>query len=199
MQPVYYYQPKPPVRIGPFTFSRRELHDIFWSWLVITLAFTIVMAPGGLSPAIFVIFIFSALTVGIGFIFHELAHRTMARHYGCHAEFRGFPNMWFIALASSLMGFIFAAPGAVMISGHVDIRRNGIISLAGPVTNLVIAMIFLMSVPVLGTLAVFGYQINGWLAFFNMIPFGGLDGSKVLRWNKGVYFAVMLVAFTFAF
>ncbi|MFH0860327.1 MAG: site-2 protease family protein [Candidatus Altiarchaeota archaeon] len=204
MYPVYYYEPKPPVRIGPFTFSRRELHDIFWSWLVISLAFTIVMSPSGLTPALFGVFIFSALTVGIGFLSHELAHRTMARRYGCHAEFVGFPNMWWIALLSSLIGFIFAAPGAVMISGYVDRRRNGIISLAGPVTNLLIAIIFLALAPHLGDtilrdFALFGYRINGWLALFNLIPFGGLDGSKVLAWNKGVYAAAFMAAFVFAF
>jgi Zn-dependent protease len=33
------------------------------------------------------------------------------------------------------------------------------------------------------------------LAFFNMLPIPPLDGSKVLRWNKIVYVAVMAVVF----
>ncbi|WP_211259700.1 site-2 protease family protein, partial [Thermococcus celericrescens] len=33
--------------------------------------------------------------------------------------------------------------------------------------------------------------VNLWLAFFNLLPFPPLDGSKVVRWNAG-YWAVSI-------
>jgi len=32
-----------------------------------------------------------------------------------------------------------------------------------------------------------GAYINTWLALFNLIPFGPLDGAKIFRWNKGLW------------
>ena len=92
----------------------------------------------------------------------------------------------------SFFGFIFAAPGAVMISGPVGIRRNGKISLAGPAVNIVLAALFLGFLflnpsGIAATIAYYGLLINTWLALFNMIPFGNFDGAKILKWNKLIY------------
>ena len=95
-----------------------------------------------------------------------------------------------------LVGFIFAAPGAVMIHGMITRKENGIISLAGPLVNYILAMIFL------GLLSLFpnfsfifqiGFFINLWLGLFNMIPFGNFDGIKIFNWNKVIW--GMMVAF----
>ena len=32
-----------------------------------------------------------------------------------------------------------------------------------------------------------GARFNGWIALFNLIPFMGLDGSKIFAWNKLVW------------
>ncbi|MFO7773178.1 MAG: DUF951 family protein [Dehalococcoidia bacterium] len=34
-----------------------------------------------------------------------------------------------------------------------------------------------------------GAYVNTWLALFNLIPFGPLDGAKIFRWNKGIWLA----------
>jgi len=47
-------------------------------------------------------------------------------------------------LLFSLFGFIIAAPGAVFIRGMITRERNGKISLAGPMTNIVLAILFLI-------------------------------------------------------
>ena len=130
--------------------------------------------------------------------------RIVAQRYGCFAEFRSFDQMLMIAIAMSFFGFVFAAPGAVMINGRVDKTKNGIISAAGPIVNLVLAFLFLSISMVtyaglIKIIAFYGFFINSWLAMFNMIPVWNLDGAKVLKWNKKVYGIIVAVALLFLF
>jgi len=191
----YYYQRYEPIKIGPLNTSKIELKQLGIAWLAISIAFANVLIRGNFSlfPQMFII---SAITVGSGFFFHELGHKIMAQKYGCFAEFRAFFNMLIFAVIISFAGFVFAAPGAVMISGHPTRKQNGIISLAGPLVNLVFAYLFfiLLTFSVLLNLSAFlitlfsyGFLINTWLALFNLLPFGNFDGRKVLNWNKLVY------------
>ena len=63
-----------------------------------------------------VFFGIALLTVGIGFILHEMAHKFTAIRYGYWAEFRKDNSMLLVAVAlASLVGFVFAAPGATVI------------------------------------------------------------------------------------
>ena len=133
-------------------------------------------------------FVIIVLITGTAFIFHELAHKFVAINYGYFAEFRSFDKMLLVSIVLSFFGFIFLAPGAVFISGNVTHDKNGKISLAGPLTNLVLALIFLF---IGGSIGLFGFKINSWLALFNMLPFLGLDGSKVLEWNKIIFFVII--------
>ncbi len=187
--------------------SDREIKDLFKAWALISIAFGIVLS-GGLGGLFNVSFFFmllvSAISVGTGFVFHELAHKILAQKYGCHAEFRSFDNMLFLALVMSFFGFIIAAPGAVMISGYVSRERNGKLSLAGPLTNMIIALVFLIifytvSFGVINFIASYGFLINAWLGLFNLIPFGNFDGAKVLRWNKPVYFTALAMGIILVF
>ena len=192
-------------RLGPFTTSEIELQDLFKAWLAISVAFGIVL--GGIdklfSPGFIYIFLFAAVTVGIGFLLHELGHKVVAQRYGCIAEFRAFNMMLLFALAMSFFGIVFAAPGAVMIGGrHIDSRKNGIISAAGPIVNILLALAFI-GINALFTLPAqlfnYGFMINSWLALFNMIPFGPLDGAKIARWNLPVYLIMLFTAAAMVF
>jgi Zn-dependent protease len=172
------------------TTSRKEIMDISKAWIAITIAFAIVLR-GSLS---FVeSLLVSAIAVGLGFLLHELGHKIVAQYYRCFAEFRSFDPMLLLAIAMSFLGFVFAAPGAVMIQGYVNTERNGKISVAGPVINLALALIFLALGFIVGQNIIFlyGFRINVWLALFNMIPFGNFDGAKILRWNKRIYGGVV--------
>ncbi len=102
--------------------------------------------------------------------------------------------MLFLALVTSLFGVIFAAPGAVIIQGHVTQKQSGLISAAGPLSNLVLALLFLATSPWLGVVSYYGYLINAWLGLFNLLPFWLLDGKKVYHWNKAVYFVLLFLA-----
>lgn len=164
----------------------REMRDLGAAWLVLGLAFAnlidgLTLRPVGIALA----------TVGIGFLLHELAHRVVARNFGLSAVFRADYQMLGLAFLLSFAGFIFAAPGAVYTSGGRSGRQQMLISVAGPVINIVLALMFLVVPGVVGS---YGFRINAWLALFNMIPFGGLDGQSVLRNNKPVYAVVTVVA-----
>ena len=125
-------------------FSKIELRDLAKAWLIISIAFAIVLSGGRLGAFFIANVILSALTVGVGFLLHELGHKFLAQKYGCFAEFRANNFMLLIAIITSFFGIVFSAPGAVMIAGHVGKDRNGKISLAGPGTNFILAIIFIV-------------------------------------------------------
>jgi len=200
------------IKLGRIKTSRVELIDITKAWFVLSLAFAFVFSGvrlfSGTLNNIFsfeflILFLISAFTAGLGFLLHELAHKFVAQKYGCVAEFRAFDQMLYLALGlAAFIGFIFAAPGAVMISGMITRKENGIVSLAGPLTNYILAMIFLILmvfIPQLKFPFMIGFQINLWLGLFNMIPFGNFDGIKILHWNRYVWSVMVVFGMLFIF
>ncbi|MBN1502495.1 hypothetical protein JW930_03045 [Candidatus Woesearchaeota archaeon] len=180
-------------------FSKTELKQLFISWTLISLAFAMVLTPDYSLGSLILSTLISLFTVGIGFIFHELSHKFVAQYYGCFAEFRSNMQMLIFALVTAFFGFVYAAPGAVVIFGHVSNSEHGKISLAGPAANFIVALGFFvlrLLVPSSLIRIVFGYgaYINSFLAVFNLIPFGNMDGVKVFKWNKVVYFSVMALS-----
>ena len=181
-------------------FSKREIIDLFKAWLLISIAFSILLRES-LNNNYFLIFLFVLLTAGLGFLFHELAHKLIAQRFGYFAEFYAFDKMLLIAVIFSFFGFIFAAPGAVFIHGNINKKKNGIISLAGPMTNIILALLFFMlsisdKFSLIGN---FGFRINSLLALFNMFPFFGLDGQKVFQWNKIIFTLTISISFILVF
>ena len=158
--------------------SRIELVDLTKGWVAISFAFAIAFNGLNFSFEFLTIVLMAALTVGVGFILHEMAHKVVAQHYGCWAEFRADDKMLLFALLMSVFGFIFAAPGAVVIDGVVTKKENGLIAVVGSWTNIMLALVFLALMPIAPSIATYGVQINAWLAVFNMIPFWILDGKR---------------------
>jgi len=180
---------------GGIRFTRRELNELIISILVLSLAFSIAMSPSLLKvPAIFPL---AFLAVVTAFAFHEISHKYAGMKFGYWSEYRMFPQGLLFALLLSFIGFVFAAPGAVMIYGSPSREENGIISASGPGANMVVASLFLAVSPlasgIIGNAVSFIASINAFLAFFNLIPIGPLDGKKIFSWNIRIW-AVMIVA-----
>jgi Zn-dependent protease len=186
--------------VAGIRFTRREIRDLVIAWLALGVAFMIFLNRGllqalmaGFLPLGVLVraFTLSMLTVGTGFLLHELGHKVVAVHFGQAAEFRADYNMLGLAILAAMAGFLFAAPGAVYHRGRITKRENGLIALAGPVVNVGLAVPFLLLALAgpgfLGSLGQLGFLINILLAAFNMIPFGPLDGRKVLAWNRTVF------------
>jgi len=182
-------------------FSKTEIREIAIATLVLAFAFgnTIGGGIGGYIEALVVVL--------IAFLPHELlGHKYVAQRLGADAEFRMWPTGLLLAAAGSLLGFVFAAPGAVYFSPKVrgdfawtvhrfTKREVGMIGFAGPAVNLVIGTVsavagFLTGTTLLTYVAMFSF----FLAFFNLLPFGPLDGQKVMAWDKRIWIVAIAMA-----
>jgi len=184
----------------------RERSDLLVAWLAISIAFSLIFIRGGVTLETFLVFlIVSLLTVGIGFILHEMAHKFTAMRYGYWAEFRKDNLMLLIAVVmAALVGVVFAAPGATVIYGaSITREQNGKISAAGPAVNLVLCGVFAILAWVAGMVSfsmpalvgTIGLQVNAMIAAFNMLPVSVLDGRKVLAWDPAVFVVMIVAAF----
>ena len=190
-----------------FKFTASEVRDLIIAFIVISLCFAIV--NGGRNPdAVLSILPIVMVGVGAGFILHELGHKFVSMKYGYWAEFKLWPQGLIFALITSFFGFVFAAPGAVYTyANYMTDEINGKISIAGPVVNIALALIFLAIAVAVYPSALYsetyalvfiicavGYSINSFLAVFNLLPIGNLDGSKVLAWNFGIWIVTIAIA-----
>ena len=148
---------------------------------------------GGRKDQVIENLMIAGIIVGLGFILHEVAHRVVARSYGIVAEFKAYNIMLAIALITSFFGFIIAAPAAIVPRGAVSKRQRGIIALAGPATNMMLAIILAIVArnfpytEFIGKTSVYGMVLCVWVGVFNMLPISMLDGRAVFYWNKVVY------------
>ncbi|MDD5023292.1 MAG: site-2 protease family protein [Candidatus ainarchaeum sp.] len=146
----------------------------------------------------YLVFVF---TIGLGFVLHELSHKAVAIAYGAQARFMMWPQGLLLMFITSMIGFVFAAPGAVYIfARNITKTQNGIISAAGPLMNMFLAITFVLfsAISPEGYFPVniwlFGAYINSLLATFNLLPISPLDGSKVISWNFPIWVLLILTS-----
>lgn len=187
-------------------FSKEEVRDIVVSVLVVSLIFSYNYSE---PKKTFELFPFYLIIVILTFLLHELAHKNVARKFGCFS----FYKMWTVGILFSLVFMLIGAkiiiPGAVVIYpftfGRWGFKRIkltakeiGIISVSGILVNIFIAAV---SRPFVGLFLVQNFDfffalsyINSFLAFFNLLPIPPLDGSKVMMWRPWLWFFLIVIA-----
>ena len=210
----YMYFPKGSLEEGrPGHFSRRELLDLSLAVLVLTVAFSFSISRNnffwGFSNLSDLLVSFPISFFGIisAFFVHELSHKFMAQKFRLWSEFRTYPKGLLLSLVLSLITpIIFAAPGAVMFRGDSRPYEQGRIASAGPTANVIIAcatlplyLFVFFEQDFIGRVIGMVCLVNSLLATFNLLPFGPLDGAKVVRWNGIVWALLFIVAILVTF
>ena len=156
------------------------------------------------SPDILIMSVF-ALILTASFLTHEIAHKVYAQKAGMWAEFRLTTWGAVLTFIAVFLPFKMIAPGAMMIGGNAPTAKDMLkISIAGVITNMVFAAVFLgiswMVPPVSVTsffwwvMLNFAAYINAFIALFNLIPFGVFDGYKIFMLNKKLWAATVIPA-----
>ena len=229
MNPSYYDTPVSTNTGSFWHFSRKEINDLTLATLAFAFALAL-MVMGGIrgilntasessyNVVILDMIIFGTIFVfalGPAFLLHEMAHKFVARHYGCWAEFRADPRgLKMGILIAAIAGIVFMAPGAVMVAGNITREQNGKIAIAGPISNLILYSIGLVfgglllgisgtyvneANSIVSTFVLYWLLGNSILAAFNMIPLGPLDGRKVKRWSEPIFWIFFIGTIGLAF
>ncbi len=177
-----------------FKFTRNELRDLLIAFIVLSICFAI--SNVGLNLfSILSIMPIVMIGVGAGFLLHEIGHKFVSMKYGYWVEFKLWPLGLVIALVTAFLGFVFAAPGAVnTYADHMNDEINGRIAIAGPMTNMGLALVFIIIAALIYPFSIHSQSVNSYLAAFNLLPFATLDGIKVMKWNVLIWFVVFAIA-----
>ena len=107
------------IRVGEVRFSAAELRDLAVAWVALGVAFSILIleepvfpgVAGALASAAFArVLLISMLTVGVGFLLHELAHKVVAVRFGQIAGFRADYGMLALCVGAAKRKPASAAP-----------------------------------------------------------------------------------------
>ncbi|MHA1976159.1 MAG: AN1-type zinc finger domain-containing protein [Candidatus Hodarchaeales archaeon] len=142
----------------------------------------------------FVELIIAGLLIFPLFALHELAHKYTAIRYGFPAKFYLDKNMALFSLFTSFLPLKIIAPGAVIWYGNPSSRIRANVSLMGPLVNIFLGggllLISTFFPPLWFLIILFVSKASFDIALFNLLPFSILDGNKVYRWNKEVFFVI---------
>jgi Zn-dependent protease len=206
------HEHQPTIHTGSiWHFSKIEIEHLTQATIAFSLALAF-MSVQGLYGAIQTPQLFLsggalyAAAIGPAFLLHEIAHKIVARKYGCWAEFRASPSglKWGVIIAAAF-GFVFMAPGAVMVAGQTTKAQFGKIAIAGPLVNVAlwvfgVGMVLLNDwSPFIDRFLGIWLMGNAVLAAFNMLPFGPLDGKKIKTWSDPIFWVSFVTILSIAY
>lgn len=195
--------------------STQEISELGIAWVISCVVILVIIirrdrdflnelfAQGRIPNELF-LFLFA---LGISFFTHELMHKFTAIKYGAKAYFKISQQGLMITLISMIIGFPILAIGAVYWWGEATSSTGirGRVSAAGPISNLILAGLFI-AIQGLGffliesmtelsliliTIGEVGVWLNVFLGTFNLLPIGVLDGAKVLDWNPKIWIGLL--------
>jgi len=141
----------------------------------------------------------------LSYLLHELAHRIVARRNNVKAYFKLDPIGSLLTLVSAIpmLPIKFIAPGAVVLTSPTTMKVVGSTAFWGPATNIVISIILYISSiisrsifisPLLSAILLILAKFNAFIAFFNLLPFGPLDGLKIIKWSITRWIVAIVLA-----
>ncbi|MFO7698884.1 MAG: site-2 protease family protein [Anaerolineae bacterium] len=187
-------------KLRSINLGRFSQDKVFWIFvLLVIVAFALVQTDSMLRTVFTLVALLTAITV------HECSHAWMANRLGdrtaallgritlnplAHLDPLGSVMMLITTLTGLGIGWGKPVPVATYRLRYGPRVGNGIVSLAGPASNIVAAVLFAMAGRLIGpwagnaefVLQLLDYVvlINIVIAFFNLLPFPPLDGFGVL-------------------
>lgn len=195
---------QPTRRSGHITSSPKEVkHIAIAAALVIGIGFSIGLygnyLGGFTTPWTWAIMAVFAVLMTVSFLAHEIGHKIMAQKAGMWAEFRLTTWGAVLTFVSIFLPFRMIAPGAMMISGSPTSKEMIKISVIGVAINMLFsaatfAAALALAPSAFAAMLFFAAYINAFMAIFNLIPFGVLDGYKLFLLNKKMWALAFTVA-----
>ncbi|WP_405297911.1 site-2 protease family protein [Methanobrevibacter sp.] len=191
-----------------FELTKRELIESIIVFIVLSICFAISNTRFDANAFISILPIVM-IGVGLGSILHEFGHKFVAMKYGYRSEFKLWPIGLLIAFVTSFFGIVISVAGEARIFADDDISDEiqGRISIAGPMFNIALALIFIVIAALIYPFNVHsdifhliylictvGFSVNSFLATFNLLPLYTLDGTKVLKWNAIYWIAAFAIS-----
>jgi len=160
-----------------------------------------------INPSITILYITG---FSLSYLMHESAHRIVARRNNVRAYFKLDPIGSLLTLVSAIpmLPIKFIAPGAVVLATPSTIKTLGSTAFWGPATNIALSVILYISslisrslffYPPLSGILIILAKFNAFIAFFNLLPFGPLDGLKIIKWSIARWAVAVALSVTLMF
>ena len=190
-----------------FELTKRELIESIIVFIVLSICFAISNTRFDVNAFISILPIVM-IGVGLGTILHEFGHKFVAMKYGYRSEFKLWPIGLLIAFVTSFFGIVISVAGEARIfADDISDEIQGRISIAGPMFNIALALIFIVIAALvypfnvhsdifhlIYLICTVGFSVNSFLATFNLLPVYTLDGTKVLKWNAIYWIAAFAIS-----